>query len=402
MFVKNFSKTILTVVFACSSVSLSSAALNPQAPVQITTDGSVEQSVTVAGNGTGFVAAWQNNLLQTAISFSSNEGLTWSPPVTLGTSVFGIVSVAAQNSRFVVSWSEHDDASNDSYVSASVSTSGLTWSAPTVIQMQPVANGIGYHTPVAATNAGFMLVWTERDLINGGHEAKTSFSADGMTWNSPVQINTMGTSPDQSKVSIAGNANGFLATFTLTISPAEGYAVFSSNNGATWSAPVSVSSVEGGTLLAVGANASGFLAAYVETSMQTIATRFSTDNGATWSSPVQIPMSHGDSSSLVSVSANNQLFVVTWVDASNNCQASISDNNGATWSAPISFPTTPSIYTGELLGVSVLPSSNAMFTWRDTMNNAYSSFAGVRSNASSSPQIFFNQISPNRPGKKLF
>jgi len=373
-----------------------SACISPETPVPIVMGGSVSQGTNVAGNGSGFVAGWRTNMNLAATSFSSNQGQTWSSPATFGSNVISLVSLSAQSSKFLAAW-----ITNVRNVSASVSSNGLSWSAPVVIASDGGGETIQTFVTTAATNAGFMAIWTS-DLLSVGIYVKTSFSADGVNWNAPVSIPTA-FFPTANKISIAGNANGFLAGFTDdTID--QGYVSFSSDNGMTWGTPVLVAPTLGNNCtLGLGANASGFMAAWVDSSGK-IATSFSSDNGATWSSPVQIQMSIAFSGSVPRVSANSGSFVVAWTQGfSLEAQASCTQNQGITWSNPYIFE---SILNAPIFDVSVF-GSRAMFTWHDTANNPISTYSPISGGGgdgadSTLPSDFFRQITPNRPGKTVF
>jgi len=270
----------------------------PQTPLSITTDNSVNKGVEVAGNSTGFVAGWKNSSNQAVVSFSADHGQTWTTPVTFG-DVESFVGLCAQNSNFLATWLDRMGVMPAS-IYTSLSSDGVTWGSPVLVSM-----GISFpqaEATSAATDAGFMTIWTQ--LIGMTNVVSTSFSPNGITWNSAV---TIPTSFSPFIVDIAGNEEGFLAAITSNTDPDLGYVSFSEDMGVSWSPILLITPVANQTRLSVAGNSSGFLTAWIDMTTNQVFTSFSSDNGQNWTTPVQVSTTPGDASTTVSIGANNDV-----------------------------------------------------------------------------------------------
>ena len=116
----------------------------------------------------------------------------------------------------------------------------------------------------------------------------------------------------------------------------------STNNGATWSAPVNVS-VAGGNavlpqLVVTGANALSAIWYRYDGTNTIVQSSLSTDNGASWSAPVDVSVAGGDASGAQLVVTGTNALSAIWSRYNGTnyiVQSSSSADNGATWSAPV-------------------------------------------------------------------
>ncbi len=403
-------KVLFHAAFAVFACSLGAATLSPGTPVPIVCGGTVSTTPNVAGTSGGFMAAWMDNSSQVVASFSSDLGQSWSSPFIIANNSSYLVNVCAKNNLFITSWVNVGPgfSTGNAYISRSTNQ-GQIWSVPQQISSALAVPGGTVNPPVAiaASEDGFMACWTSPFM--GTTTVWSAFSSDGSVWNAPVQVNLLNTASTTN--SVTGNSSGYLIGFNRFVGMGNrGYVSFSGDHGATWGAPVEVTpSIFNNVMLSVAANASGFMAVWVDPSFNGYAS-FSTDNGATWGSPVLIATNvfNPGAPPSIMLSANNDVFVASWADTMHNAKASITSDNGATWSAPVAITMNNAVYFAgynAFVGVAV-SQSHCMFTWKTAMSNGYSSYSTVpftpEAAGMPSPSGCFKAVTPNRPGTGLF
>ncbi len=166
----------------------------------------------------------------------------------------------------------------------------------------------------AATSAGFMVVW-----VDSSNSANYSFSTDGSTWQSGLITPAAGDVGSNVDVFVAGNANGFLATWVDGYGNA--WSTFTANNGNTWSTALQINPhtapLLAGSSVYVAGGKSGFVATMIGND-QNLYVSFSTRTAA-WSSPTQVTFDgsvfniNGSPKQYVSAVVVGNSCMLTWI-----------------------------------------------------------------------------------------
>lgn len=241
-------------------------------------------------------------------------------------------------------------------------------------QVPVIVSGNVYTAPVASgTSAGYMIC-----VMDNGNNLQSSFSSNGQLWNAPVLNNYN----SYTSTWVAGNTNGFLATF-ITFVPgyetAAPFAVFTGDDGATWSSEVLIqSSSMIATPVGVSGSSAGFLATWDDSASFNAFSSFSADNGSTWTAATQITTSgllygsYPNYIAAVAVSSGASGFVATWLQNDGNGYSSLSTNNGGSWSSPVQITNSGDVNSDVIVSSSP---SGYMAVWVNSANNAMTSFS---------------------------
>jgi len=283
------------------------------APVTISALGASAAQPQITTDGTTITAVWRRydgpvSLIQTVRS--TDAGATWSAPVTLSTA--GANARAAQivtdGITTTVIWAR-DDGSDFRLQSVSSTDSGATWSAPVTISDA----GGSVEEPQFVTDGSTMTaVWSQFD----GSYTRTQTSSsvdDGATWSAPVTLS--GGGADAYNAQVATDGTTIIAAWIR--SPGTGTHIqvaTSTDAGATWSAPATISDTaqsagsphlvsEGGEVTAVWERFDG--------SNGRIQASTSTDAGVTWSTPDTLSVA-GQTANAPKVVAAGSTLVVAW------------------------------------------------------------------------------------------
>jgi hypothetical protein len=234
------------------------------------------------------------------------------------------------------------------------------WTAP-ILLSDPVDESSGAHLASSADGEDVAAVWSHFDGTQYRIEA-TASTDGGNTWTAPTALSAAG-------------GDAFLAQVTSSADGQRRTAIWyrwngandvvqtstTSDAGATWSAPVDVSSLgvqADGPQLTSSADGLDLVAAWyssdgVELSVKSAV---SADGGATWSAPSDRSLA-GQSSSKprVASSADGDTVVVVWTrgtHVSAVVQAAVSADGGSTWG-----PTTDLTVPGQPVGEADVASS---------------------------------------------
>lgn len=294
-------------------------------PVLAGTDSSYVISITARGpvfliawvnTDTGF----SQGIATTA--FSTDQGQTWSSPVavspTFGTdggTVNPPVVLAHNSSGYMVAWTAPDMSFNRN-IWTSFSADGVTWT--TAVQASPDGFEAPYdEVSIAANDSGFLLSWAHMD--RGALLTYTSFSSDnGASWSDPTQNVEANQFYSSTFTTIVGTSEGFMAGWidgTQNVS-----CDFSTDNGMSWSPKKLISSVLGLSNVGFANTGDGVIATWIDTAMNARAA-FSSNHGVSWSDPVEIT-SDGTVQvaylNVIGVSSVTPNYMFTWFSSDNN------------------------------------------------------------------------------------
>ncbi len=307
----------------------------------------------------------------------SIDGVHWQldSSTVIATGVRFNPSICKGTPGYVAAWFSQSMIGGSLYPSVSFSSDGVLWSAGQSLGVPMLNIGSGYAVSVAANNQGFMAAFTSRNSSLLPIHARSSFSSDGMTWSSLVQIDDSVGSIMNYTTSVAGFEDTFLAGWVDGSNNA--HTSISTNNGMSWSSVAITSDNSVGSEVTVSANSSGFLAAWVDSSGNAHS-RFSVD-GATWEAPLQIA-SGLDTTNLVGValSTSSDVFLAAWQDSANQAYASALQNG--VWSDPVQIASDLDAITGSVLGISSV-GNKVQFTWTGSMN-PYGNLSSVQTSVS--------------------
>ncbi len=356
--------SILTVSATFGSTDFGS----PQALTSLAaTDSGDDQEVEVVpGSGGTWIAVWRSRensigipASQAAAVFSrsTDNAVTWTNPQLLRPEVSssGMPTIATNGSgRWVAAW----EAGDAMYTSISTDD-GVTWGTPVTI----LAAGDGFQLyPSIATDAAgtWVLVWQSTGLLGGatgGNDDDILFSRsidNGATWSPVSMLNSDGGAGYQGygNPSIVTDGSGNWVTVWETT--AEAWSARSTDNGATWSAPVRLSPASpelyGGTGPHIATDGAGRWIAvfrlHFPTRNRAIAYTISTDNGSNWTPAAALHpyfAEHGGHNDARISYQGSGAWQVVW-DSGDTLGSTISDDgdiltsysrdNGLSWSSP--------------------------------------------------------------------
>lgn len=307
------------------------------APTQISpSDNNTGAQLVVGTNGSITVLWTINNSTNSAIlsSTSTDGGATWSAFTGLSRSANnGYVSVAASDGVLAAVWMNSD--ANGGQIQGSTSTDdGRSWTEPSVLSTNA---GAGIPSIAADADGDFTAVWGVTGTATPTVESAHLSAAAGL-WSAPA---TLGDLKPGSYPELVVNADGGATALWLgTVVGVPSVASSSSSDGVLWSTPAVVTkgSTTQSPRLAVAPN--GDLTALwisVTADSKNVQTSSSSDDGATWSAPVDITTSGKNASPELVVDAAGTVTAAWFHPAGPDVvQSSSSADGGATWSAPVS------------------------------------------------------------------
>ena len=351
--------------------------LNPTSPTQITTSADlISQPAVCNPYGTSeYLVAWLNSdQIMTSLSF--NNGSSWSSSGSIPISYpLNTVHLASGPMGTVAAWQTTALPGYGNYPTTSFSSNnGTSWTTPTVLPLETPANKFyGYFDIlVVANEQGFLATYTGIYFtLANVPNAYASFSADGNTWSSPVQINPVNNIAEIS-TTIAVSGTTFLAAWVDNSGQAQ--TSISTDEGSTWSVtPVPISNATNVVSeVSLYATNAGFMAVWAIGSGD-IYSSFSSNNGSTWTTNTT-PFGNNIYGN-IGLSGSTDGFIASWETNDNNIEAAFSSNQGSTWSTPIVISSNVQLISSEDAPGVAVTGNNCLFTWTDLDSNAYSSFS---------------------------
>jgi hypothetical protein len=296
-------------------------ALNSDAAVDGTTNDILPR---VATDGGGvWVAVWRRASSGVMTSRSTDNGATWSAPVSAGTFGAGddTWALEAAGGTWLAVFTSLDDlggtiGSDPDIFSVRSTDGGVTWSTPVVVNSDAVTDGSSSESDVKIAGDGggtWITTWTEGVLVYA-----TTSTDDGITWSpvTTVYAGTPGETADRADVATDGLGRWVIAwsrdeTPALT-SDKDVFLTLSDDAGTTWSSPIKLTDIDedesgsagapsiatdglGTWVVAFASSNSLAKTVGLKKSFSDIMAVRSLDNAETWTTPVPINTSAGRS-----------------------------------------------------------------------------------------------------------
>lgn len=397
--------SMLNVLMVVSAPAQAGLAITPPTPVNsfAGSETSQDQAAGVATDGQGhWIAVWDSSYSlggatgndgDILCSVSTDNGATWGAAAALNSDAttdnvndFSPIIGSDGHGRWVAVW--HQDPGGYHLRYAFSDNNGATWS--TAADLTPF-HGDDDENPRLATdgNGNWIVVWDSSHSIGGmtGGDSDIHYAVstdNGTTWSTAAALNTTATTDANNEhdrdPSIATDRQGHWVVAWIYRNFSGGgplgndtdilYAV-SSDNGATWSAPVPLNadaatdtSNESSPELATDRSGHWMVVWQSNNSLGgTIGTdddllfATSTDNGATWSAAAPVNSdaatdSGPDFNPVLAVDGHGH-WVVIWGSTGRSFGTdedlvyAASGDVGATWTAPAAFNTNAATDTGQ-------------------------------------------------------
>lgn len=270
------------------------------------------------------------------IARSADAGSTWSAPLTIsGTDASFLPQIAlSDDGTITATW-----ARNGIVQASSSYDNGVTWSVPIDVS---AAGGSPSNPQIFADGGTTAIAWELRVGMNTVVQSSASVDS-GVSWSAPVTLSVPAQVVDSNDVVVAADGTIFV---TWTFDDFSGRRVQisrSTDDGATFSAPVDLSAAAGGAFnprMAVAPNGTvivtwqryGVVSSVIETSR-------SVDGGATWSPPVTLSVDGVDSYNARIAIAPDGTIAVAWERGNGGVerivQVATSTDSGASFGAPV-------------------------------------------------------------------
>lgn len=311
------------------------------APVTLSNPGESASEPAVAITGNGAVITWPTHRGSEYIieaSSSADGGITWGSAVDI--SVVGGAGqdalrpkAALSGSAWIIAWDRFDG--NDWRVQATRSANGGTsWSSPTNLSL-PGNSAFG--AEVISSGGASVVTWQRFDGTD--YRAQAARSTDGgASWSTPTNLSFPGGNADPPQLACSGTT--WVSTWTLLTAGHDiVQASRSTDNGATWSSPVTVSATpDNATFPEIATSGDAWVVTWYRTdgTHATIQAIHSSDTGATWSSAVDIS-APSELATNPEVSGQGGNWTITWRGYNGLffvISASTSVDGGDSWSPP--------------------------------------------------------------------
>ncbi|MER3390502.1 MAG: cell wall-binding repeat-containing protein [Microcella sp.] len=262
----------------------------------------------------------------------------WGPSTTL--SAAGSDSddpqVVSVGSNITVVW-EEDDGSDTRIRSASSTDSGTTWSAAVTLSE---AGQSAFNPSLVTDGTRLTVAWQRNDGSNDVIQSSSSTNG-GATWSTPVTVSVAGQDARTPKLATDGN------TITATWSRSDGsnnlIQASTSADGATWTAPATLSDTGSNAYIPQIVTDSEVITVVWlgnDGSNDVAMAASSVDDGVNWSSPVTLSQAGGNVY-VPQVDTNGTTIVATWAredtEGDLRIQTAYSTTDGASWSTPVTL-----------------------------------------------------------------
>jgi hypothetical protein len=323
-----------------TAIPASASAPGWSAPVTLSASGLDAFDPQIVSDGTTITAIWArfDGSVSIQAAFSIDGGATWSAPVDVSASgqFAQAPKIVTDGARITAVWTE-SNGSNDEVLSASSTDGGASWSTPVSLSD---GSQNAFFPQIVTDGTTITAIW---NWFDGSNEVVQSASSTdgGATWSAPVTLSDPGESTGNPQVTTDGT------TITALWNRFDGsndriQAANSTDGGATWSTPVTLSDAGGS---AFGASAVISSTAIVATWTRSDGTNYriqsasSTDGGATWTTPVTVSEPGQDAFTQQMVT-DGTIITVLWKQSdgvSNRIRSAFSTDGGSTWSSPVNL-----------------------------------------------------------------
>jgi hypothetical protein len=339
----------------------------------------------VSATSNGFMATWQDSGSKNLVTtISIDQGTSWSPLQIIGPTIPATYGWVTGNATgFLSGGVELDPSStNITYFTSLYTPLAPSWTPPQNINGTKLNFNNG--TPgicLAASDKAFIASWAwvvqDEPLLTQNIYA--SGSLDGIKWFAePVFV---GTTHYQNFLPVFPSACAKGDVFLITWLDNELFEVkvaLSSDEGASWSDPVTVS-IPGFTTISypqVGCFAceEGFLLSYRDD--VALYSVFSAD-GVRWStSVVTTQVTQVVSDYIPAVSGNSRGFAIAWVGTDNNVYVNISEDQGMSWGSPIAVTHDGSVLSPNISNITLsIQNDQCILGWINSAGNAVTCYA---------------------------
>ncbi len=310
------------------------------APVDISDEAANPRLVT---DGTTITALWfrldggPNQRIQSAST--TDAGASWSVPVTLGDgSPDGGVQLVTDGTTITAVWARSDGGVGQ-VQSASSSDAGLSWSGPVTVSDA----GLGVFNPQLVTDGTTITaVWFQLGEEFSRIQSASSSDA-GASWSTPVTVSDAAYVFDPQLVTDGDTITAMWVRWNggrVKGGDLRPQTASSTDAGASWSTPVNVlhgrvDQFERG-LVTDGDTITAVFRRF-EGDVVRIESASSTDDGASWSAPVTVFDEDAHSTQLVT---DGTTITAMWArsdGALDQIQSASSTDGGASWSVPVAL-----------------------------------------------------------------
>ncbi len=303
----------------------------------ISEGGQVSEEPKVAISGSTAIATWYRwngtqYIVQAAAS--ADGGVTWGAVTSLSAAGQDARApeVAISGTTAIVTWYRNNGSHNIVQVVRSID-GGATWGAVTSLS----AAGANVNRPQVAIDGSTAIVaWSRYNGANWIAQAARS-SDSGATWGSPVDLSTAGSDVNNIAVGMSGT-NAVVAWPRWNGSNLIIQAAASANAGTSWATPVNVSlTLQSADFVQVALSGSVGVITWQRSdgSNTIVQAANSSDGGATWGTPVSLSTA-GANATDPQVAVSGSSAVITWVrnDGANTIvQSAQSTDGGVVWGA---------------------------------------------------------------------
>ncbi len=298
----------------------------------------------------------------------------WTQPVNVSMNPLMVEAeftqiAASPSGRFVAVWVRNDGAS--SYIQASTSTDGVTWSVPADLSLQAMPALLAFNPQITVDPSGlFVAVW-ERNNGGGFFVIQASTSTDGITWSVPADLSSAVNQGFLASIAVDGSGR-FVVTWGHLTGGFEIIQASTSTDGMVWVPANTNLSLAGQNAFSnqVAADPSGrFVAVWNRSDGANPRIQASTStNGTDWV-PMLMPInlsSAGQNTDNPQIIADaSGRFVAVWrrVDAGSRTIQASTSTDGINWSMVPADLFPPSALVSSAPQISVDPSGLFVAIW---------------------------------------
>ncbi len=329
---------LTTVVAAAAPVT---STWTPERNLSQAGENAISPDIVTSADGSVLVAGWHRNegvYPRIQVSRSADAGQTWTPPTIISGEYARFVRLAyARASNRVLAVWQRVDNTHPRIEAAWSDNGGATWSTPVFLSApgQPALNA---SIAVSADGQRAVALW--RRLDGARYRTQAAFSTDGgATWSFPDTLSRAGSDAFSPRLVLSADGQRATAVWEYTTNVQSARTL---DGGVTWSSPLTMSTnLAESPQIAASADGTKVTAAWVTPVVggPYLTTAVSTDGGTTWSPPVfRTPDNQLARSPRLGASDDGQRLTMVWQQAPiggvDRVQVMHTQDGGSTWSAP--------------------------------------------------------------------